>query len=150
VNKVTVLEWKDVIIDHSQFPRRHGRLERASHEGHGENPVCGDRVHLQLLIDDSGLITDAGFEATGCAMSVASASLLSDNLLNRSIAQAEELFQAVHALLTGNPDAPATGLGELEALSLVKQYPSRVKCATLCWHVMRGALSGRQEMATTE
>ena len=142
--------WRDVIIDPSQFPRRHGQIERPSHEGHGENPFCGDRIRLQMLIDASGLISDVKFEASGCAISLASASLLSSHLLGKDLQQAHLLFTSVHELLTGKLDPPQPGMGELEALSLVRQYPARVKCATLPWHVMRHALQGGSAMVTTE
>ena len=142
--------WKDVIVDHSQFPRRHGRLENPTHQGQGENPFCGDRVTLQLQVDDAGLITDSRFEATGCAISLASGSLLMEKLVGKSVSEAQQLFTVVHKLLAGDA-APLEGaLGELEALKLVRQYPSRVKCATLCWHVLNGALRGDEEVATTE
>ena len=143
-------QWKDIIVDHSQFPRCHGRLENASHEGHGENPFCGDRVHLQMLIDENGMVEKVMFEATGCAISLASASLLSANLAGKDSDQASELFQGVHAMLTGKTEQPGNDLGELEALMLVKQYPARVKCASLVWHVMKNALLGTQDVATTE
>ena len=142
--------WKDIIVDHSQFPRRHGRLQDVSHEGQGENPFCGDRVHLQMLIDDNGRVNDVRFEATGCAISLASASLLSENLAGKSIEQARALFKSVHQMLTGEPGKPGQELGELEALALVRQYPARVKCASLVWHVMKNALSGAREVTTTE
>ncbi len=142
--------WRDIIIDHSQFPRRHGQLERPSHEGHGENPFCGDRVRLQLELDASGVITDVKFEATGCAISLASASLLSSHLLRKDVQQAQLMFTSVHELLTGKLDPPQPGMGELEALGLIRQYPLRIKCATLAWHVMRHALQRSSEVVTTE
>lgn len=142
--------WRDVIVDHSQFPRRHGRLEHASHEGEGENPFCGDRVKLQLLLDDRGKITDVRFEATGCAISMASASILASHLVSNNARGAEELFRKVHTLLTGEPGAVSDLDEELEALQLVRRYPARVKCATLAWHVMRNALGGIHGVATTE
>ncbi len=142
--------WRDIIIDHSQFPQRHGQLEHASHEGHGENPFCGDRIHLQMRIEASGSISDVKYEASGCAISLASASLLSSNLKGKDVQQAQRLFKRVHELLTGKSDQANADLGELEALVLIRQYPSRVKCATLAWHVMRHALKGDSEMVTTE
>jgi nitrogen fixation NifU-like protein len=142
--------WKEVIVDHSQFPRRHGRIDTPSHQGIGENPFCGDRVSLQLQIDDAGRIRDAAFEATGCAISLASASLLTDKLVGRTVMQAGQLFDAVHQRLTGDMPDPGDGLGELEALVLVRRYPSRVKCATLCWHVLKSALEGVTGVASTE
>ena len=142
--------WRDIIIDHSQFPRRHGKLAHPSHEGHGENPFCGDRIHLQMEIDASGVIAAVKFEASGCAISLASASLLSSNLLRKDVQQAQLLFTSVHDLLTGKLDPPQPDMGELEALGLIRQYPSRVQCATLAWHVMRTALQGSSAVVTTE
>ncbi len=142
--------WKEVIIDHNQFPRRHRRIENPSHEGHGENPFCGDRVCLQLQVDEQGIISDIGFEATGCAISLSSASLLTTNLAGKHTVAATHLFAGVHDLLTGNEGADQQDLGELEALALIRRYPARVKCATLAWHVLKNALKGAQQVATTE
>lgn len=142
--------WTQTIIDHSQFPRRHGVLENATHSGRGENPFCGDRVDLELEINARGMIEDARFRATGCAISTASASMLVAHIVGRSVAEADALFEAVHAMLTGVAGEADPGEGELAALQLVKQYPARVKCATLAWHVLRHALRGDGELATTE
>jgi nitrogen fixation NifU-like protein len=142
--------WQELIIDHSQFPRRRGCLEHASHQASGENPLCGDRVRLYLEMDEQGLIRDARFEATGCAISLASASMLAAALPGRSRAQALELFSEVHGLLTGAGWRGAQAPGELEALGLVARFPLRVKCATLSWHVLRQALEGGSTTVTTE
>ena len=143
-------QWKDVIIDHNQFPRRHGTLENASHQARGENPFCGDKVSLQLELGPEGQLTDVAFEATGCAISLSSASLLADSLSGRTIQEATSLFHTVHELLTSSADQRQPDLGEIEALALIKRYPARVKCATLVWHVLRNALEGGNEVATTE
>ena len=142
-------EWKDVIIDHNQFPRRHGTLTSISHEARGENPFCGDKVSLQLQVN-GGTIVDVAFEATGCAISLSSASILVDNLAGKSIEEADELFHTVHELLTVPLEESRGDLGEIEALTLIKRYPARVKCATLAWHVLRNALDGGGKVATTE
>jgi nitrogen fixation NifU-like protein len=139
--------WKETIIDHGQFPRRHGPIESASHQGKGENPFCGDRVSLQLAVEN-GVISDIGFEATGCAISLSSASLLAANLAGKSTSEAQVLFESVHGLLIGNK--PSIDLGELEALALVTRYPARVKCASLVWHVLKNALADDKETASTE
>jgi nitrogen fixation NifU-like protein len=141
--------WKEIILDHSQFPRRHGELESPSHSGRGENPFCGDRIRLQLQIDETGVIRDARFQATGCAISTASASLLVSHVGGLAAAEAEALFHAVHKLLTGQAQGDPA-LGELLALQLVKRYPARVKCASLAWHVLHHALAGEDSTATTE
>ncbi|MFT5138972.1 MAG: nitrogen fixation NifU-like protein [Lysobacterales bacterium] len=147
--------WKEIIIDHNQFPRCHGRVENPSHEGRGENPFCGDRVNLQIKLDDEGCISDIGFEATGCAISLSSASLLSANVAGKNRDQAIGIFNSVRDLLTkGDEQKPDDlkphDLGELEALALVRKYPARVKCASLVWHVLKNALEDGQDVATTE
>jgi nitrogen fixation NifU-like protein len=142
--------WKEVIIDHGQFPRRHGRIENYSHQGEGENPFCGDRVSLQILVNEAGVIKDIAYEATGCAISLSSGSLLTASLAGKSLVQAQQIFRSVHGLLTGNPVTEGEDLGELEALNLVRRYPARVKCASLVWHVLRNALDGDTDTATTE
>ena len=142
--------WSDVIVDHSQFPRRHGELAAATHCGKGDNPFCGDRIELQLQVDEEGLIRDARFTATGCAISTASASLLVSHIGGLSVGEADRMFHSVRALLTGAGTPGEESLGELEALQLVKQYPARVKCASLAWHVLHHALAGEEAVATTE
>ena len=142
--------WSELIIDHSQFPRRHGELDSATHSGTGENPFCGDRIRLQLLISEEGRIEDARFQATGCAISTASGSMLTAHVVGKNVGEAEALFQAVHELLVSNAEETTAEFGELSALQLVKQYPARVKCATLAWHVLHHALTGEEEVATTE
>ena len=142
--------WQDLIVDHSQFPHRQGRLEAATHSGEGENPLCGDRVRLYLDIDHDDLIRSARFEATGCAISLASASMLADAVEGLGRDQAQSLFERTRALLTGQASDSVVPKGDLQALQLVSRYPLRVKCASLCWHVLNSALSGRSEPVSTE
>jgi nitrogen fixation NifU-like protein len=142
--------WQELIIDHSQFPRCHGRLEQPSHQGQGENPFCGDRVTLQLAVSED-TIRDIRFEATGCAISIASASMLCEQLRKRSTDEARQRFQSVHSMLTEAAERnDMDELGDLEALQAVRRYPSRVKCATLVWHVLNHALQGQQGTVSTE
>ena len=144
-------QYSEIIIEHSQFPHSHGKLENPTHLGHGENPFCGDRVSLTFSADDNGVITEAAFESTGCAISTASASLLVSHLKGLTLEQAEQLFFQIRNLVTGGPDENAEEkLGELAALSFAGQYPSRVKCATLAWHVLKHALEGDDAVASTE
>jgi nitrogen fixation NifU-like protein len=150
VDDLTAQAWKDVIIDHNQFPRGHHKLENPSHTGQGENPFCGDRVSLQFKTDRDGVIQEAGFEATGCAISLSSASLLTASLKGRTIPEAEALFTTIHKLLTAAEADIDDDLGELAALALVHRYPARIKCASLAWHVLHGALQGEAEVVTTE
>ena len=143
--------YSDIIIEHSQFPRHHDGIEAPTHEGHGENPFCGDRVSLQLSVNDAGIIEQAAIQSVGCAISTASASLLASHLDGLSLSQAEELFEQVRTVITsGVCEAGDERLGELEALAFAGRYPSRVKCATLPWHVLRHALKNDETVATTE
>lgn len=144
-------QYSEIIIEHSQFPRHHGKLDHPTHHGDGENPFCGDRVSLQFSVDEAGVIIKAAFESTGCAISTASASLLTSHLQGLTLKQAEALFSKIRSLITGGPVEDADlELGELAALSFAGQYPSRVKCATLPWHVLKHALAGDDSVATTE
>ena len=143
--------YSDIIIEHSQFPCHHGTIENPSHQGKGENPFCGDRISLQFTVDETGVIEKAAIEAVGCAISAASASLLASHLHGLSLAEAEELFDQVRGLITGEADEDVEDqLGELAALAFASRYPSRVKCATLPWHVLKHALSQDDSVATTE
>jgi nitrogen fixation NifU-like protein len=143
--------YSEIIIEHSQFPRQHGKLAQPDCRGQGENPFCGDRISLELAIDDSGMITGAAFEATGCAISLASASLLVSHIEGLTREQAGQVFTRVRSLITRGPDGEVeASLGELAALSFAAQYPSRVKCATLAWHVLKHALDGDESVATSE
>lgn len=147
--------YSEIIIEHSQFPHHHGRIESPTHEGQGENPFCGDRLTLQLKVDDDGVIQQAAVESVGCAISMASASLLASHLHGLKFAQAESLYIKVHQAVIDGPgndldESLEESLGELAALSFAGRYPSRVKCATLPWHVLKHVLAGNQAVATTE
>jgi len=151
MNDDRMQRYSDIIIEHSQFPRHHGSIENPTHQGHGENPFCGDRVRLQFSVDGAGMIEEAAIESVGCAISTASASLLASHLQGLSLVQAEELFEQVRNLITGGLDeSKEEQLGELAALAFAGRYPSRVKCATLPWHVLKHALSLDDSVATTE
>ena len=151
MNDDRMQRYSDIIIEHSQFPRHHGSIENPTHQGHGENPFCGDRVRLQFSVDDAGIIKEAAIESVGCAISTASASLLASHLQGLSLIQAEELFEQIRNLITsGLDESTEEQLGELAALAFAGRYPSRVKCATLPWHVLKHALSLDDSVATTE
>jgi nitrogen fixation NifU-like protein len=151
MNDERMQRFSEVIIEHSQFPRHHGRLDDPSHQGQGENPFCGDRVTVQLAVNADGVIEQAAAESVGCAISIASASLLTSHLQGLSVAQAEDLFKRVRGIITDGSDEFADDdLGELAALGFARHYPSRVKCATLAWHVLKHALAGDDSIATTE
>ena len=130
--------YRDVILDHNRHPRNFGPLEPATASVEGFNPMCGDRLTLRLRISDDA-ISDIRFEGQGCAISTASASLMTEAVKGKSRAEAMRLFERVHRLLT---DDAAVGeeLGKLAALSGVREYPARVKCASLCWHTLSSAL----------
>jgi len=144
--------YQEVIIDHNRSPRNFGKLDDATQVAEGYNPLCGDKLNLYLKTEDD-VITDVSFDGSGCAISVASASLMTDSLKGKTIEQAEQLFQDFHNLIMEeeNPDEEQMqSLGKLAALAGVKQYPARVKCATLCWHTLRSAMQGDAAPAMTE
>jgi nitrogen fixation NifU-like protein len=143
--------YSKITIEHSQFPRHHGPIENPTHEGHGENPFCGDRIKLQLLVSGKGVIETAAAETVGCAISTASASLLATHLHGLTLVQAAALFEKVRTAITTTADEGKDDeLGELAALAMAGRYPSRVKCATLAWHVLKHALAEDKTVATTE
>ena len=143
--------YQEVVIDHGRRPRNFGPLPDATHQAEGFNPLCGDRLTLRLKMQD-GVIADARFEGAGCAISTASASLMTEALKGRNETEAELLFAEFHNLLTGKTKPTASALGKLEVLAGVREFPSRIKCATLAWHTMRAALKEGhgQEAVTTE
>jgi nitrogen fixation NifU-like protein len=131
--------YRDVILDHNRRPRNFGGLEPADASVEGFNPLCGDRLTLRLKLDDDR-ISDIRFEGQGCAISTASASLMTEAVKGRTRAEALRLFDRIHELLTDDAAPPADELGKLAALSGVREYPARVKCASLCWHTLASAL----------
>jgi len=152
--------YGEMILDHNRRPRNFGRLAGASHVAQGNNPLCGDRVTVYLRVED-GRIGEIAFEGAGCAISTASASMMTEALRGKSLAEAQQLFERFHALLTGGGVAPpgagavvggdrgdrgghsesGPDLGKLEAFSGVREFPMRVKCATLAWHALQAALA---------
>lgn len=141
--------YQDVILEHSRHPRNFGKLDDANREAKGNNPLCGDRVTIYLKLDGDK-IADAHFEAKGCAISVASASMMTTMVKGKTVAEAKALFERFHALVTGKANGSDEGLDELAALSGVKDFPTRIKCATLPWHTMTAAIEGSQEPVKTE
>jgi nitrogen fixation NifU-like protein len=131
--------YRDVILDHNRQPRNFGPLEPADASVEGFNPMCGDRLTLRLRMSD-GTISDIRFEGQGCAISTASASLMTEAVKGKTREQALRLFDEVHDLLTDDAAAAGEALGKLAALSGVREYPARVKCASLCWHTLASAL----------
>jgi len=131
--------YQELIIDHGTEPRNHRVLTTCNHDAEGFNPLCGDKIHVYLLIEDNK-VADLSFISKGCAISTASASIMSEALRGKTISEAIELFSQFQYLLTSNHEAPAS-LGKLAALTGVRQYPSRVKCAMLAWHTFKDALA---------
>ena len=136
--------YQEVILDHSRHPRHFGPLEHATHNGEGHNPLCGDRVKVHLMVDGDNRISNIKFEGRGCAISQASASLMTDMIVGRTVAEAEELMGGFIHLVKGE-DASSLGVDDRERLNVmagVSAFPMRVKCATLAWHTMKSALEG--------
>ncbi len=143
--------YQEVILDHNKKPRNFGSLEGATHEADGHNPLCGDELHVSVVLDDDR-VSDVRFEGSGCAISTASASLMTESIKGKTRQEAEELFEGFHDLLTGDPsqlEQASAALGKLAVFQGVREFPVRVKCATLSWHTLKAALDGSDE-ATTE
>ena len=143
--------YQEVILDHHKKPRNFRKPEGANKRAEGFNPLCGDKISLYLTIEN-GVVRDAGFVGSGCAISTASASMMTESLKGKTEAEVEALFERFHALVTGKtpPDAETSGLGKLAVFAGVRDYPVRVKCATLCWHTMLAALKNATETVATE
>jgi nitrogen fixation protein NifU and related proteins len=140
--------YQEIILDHSKRPRNMGRLENATATAEGFNPLCGDKLTLALRLEN-GVIKDVRFVGCGCAISTASASLMTEVLKGRTKEDAEKLFERFHQLLTSD-SAEAADLGKLAVFSGVREFPARVKCATLAWHTLKAALENPGEKVSTE
>jgi nitrogen fixation NifU-like protein len=143
--------YQQVILDHNKSPRNFREMENATQHAEGYNPLCGDHIDIYLLIED-GVVKDVSFKGEGCAISKASASLMTSILKGKTKEEAEKLFEKFHDLVTGKlGDNPNTDeLGKLAVFAGVQEFPVRVKCASLAWHTMMNALKGKQEKVTTE
>lgn len=141
--------YQEVVLDHSKRPRNRRRIDGEHREANGYNPLCGDKVTVYLRLTDDR-VEDVSFEGSGCAISTASASILTETLRGKTRDEAEKLFHLFHDLVTGKPVPEDADLGKLEVFSGVCEYPMRVKCATLAWHTMHSALNGENEPVTTE
>ena len=142
--------YQEIILDHSRHPRHFGALASANHVAEGFNPLCGDRVKVYLQVDDANRISDVTFEGRGCAISVASASLMSEMLKGRAVDDAEKLMGGFLDLVKGEPaqDLKADDREHLEVMAGVSAFPMRVKCATLAWHAMKAALENEATART--
>jgi nitrogen fixation NifU-like protein len=139
--------YQEVILDHGKRPRNFGKLENATLKADGFNPLCGDKLTLELKLDN-GVVKDAKFTGAGCAISVASASLMTETLKGKTIEQVNSMFERFHQLLT--TDTPVSDIGKLAVFSGVREFPARVKCATLAWHTMKAALENPEQKVSTE
>ena len=146
--------YQEVILDHYRKPRNCTALAEANRRADGHNPLCGDRIQVYLRVED-GVVRDISFEGAGCAISTASASMMTEAVKGKPVAEVEELFRRFHGMVTGKDEAAeAAGepidLGKLESLSGVREIPIRVKCATLAWHTLHAALKESSEVVSTE
>lgn len=143
--------YQEVILDHNKSPHNYREMADASRIALGHNPLCGDKLKLYVRIEGDR-IADVAFQGSGCAISKASASIMTDAVKGTTLAEAETLYGKFHDLLTGPPDVKAdgAGLGKLAVFSGVREFPVRVKCATLAWHTLQTALKNQQEVAKTE
>jgi nitrogen fixation NifU-like protein len=135
--------YQEIILDHNKRPRNFGKPVHATHEAHGDNPLCGDKVAVYLTVEN-GVVKDVAFDGRGCAISTASASLMTEMVRGKPIADVKALFHRFHEMMTGKEPsgAEADELDKLQVLSGVREYPMRVKCATLSWHTLSAALDG--------
>jgi len=143
--------YQELILDHQKNPRNFGQLEGANHHAEGFNALCGDKISLDLKTDASGVIEDLKFKGSGCAISKASASMMTAALKGKKIDEAEILFHQFHDLVTGK-SAPESGevLGKLKVFAGVRDYPARVKCASLAWHTLEAALHDDQKVVSSD
>jgi nitrogen fixation NifU-like protein len=140
--------YQQVILDHNRRPRNFRALD-AGQKAEGFNPLCGDRITVYLTVN-SGVITDVAFQGSGCAISKASASLMTESVKGKTVAEAQGLFERFHQMITAPAEAPVDNLGKLIVLAGVRQFPVRVKCASLAWHTLRAAVDARGDVVSTE
>ena len=141
--------YQEVILDHNRNPRNFGPLEDADLCADGHNPLCGDKLSIAVNVVD-GVVTDIRFEGSGCAISKASASLMTEGIQGRTLDEARKLFDRFHQLVTDRSVPPDEELGKLAVFAGVRDYPARVKCAILAWHTLRAAVDDNQDVVSTE
>ena len=132
--------YQEVILDHNKKPRNFGKLENANRRAEGHNPLCGDRLTVYMDLEGDR-IRDIRFEGSGCAISKASASLMTDAIKGKTVAQARDLFEHFHAMITSDTDTLQEDMGKLSVLAGVREFPTRIKCASLAWHTMKAAVA---------
>lgn len=141
--------YQQIILDHNRSPRNFRELPDADRRAAGDNPLCGDRIHLAVRLEGDR-IADLAFTGSGCAISQASASLMTEAVKGRTVAEAERLFEQFHQMVTGRATPDRQALGKLAAFGGVREFPARVKCANLPWHTLHAALDGTQTPVSTE
>jgi len=143
--------YQELILDHNRNPRNQGAIDPADGKAEGYNPLCGDKVNISLILNE-GTISDIRFEGSGCAISTASCSIMTDAVKGKTIAEVQDIFDTFHRMVTDDkadvPNDPS--LNKLQAFAGVGRFPARVKCATLCWHTLKAALDRKNQMVTTE
>ncbi len=142
--------YQQVILDHNKNPRNYGRLPLPTHQAEGYNPLCGDHLKLDLIVDGAGVIQQVSFEGDGCAISKASASMMTVAMKGKTVAEAQQMFEEFQLLVTGklNPETDPNHLGKLKIYSGIWHFPARVKCAILSWYAMKGALDKKASVST--
>lgn len=142
--------YQQLILEHNKKPRNFKKLEAATHAAEGFNPLCGDHLWVYLKVNEQGVVEEASFEGTGCAISKASASMMTVALIGKQLSELKELFHEFHSMLVGelDPEKDPHHLGKLKIFSGIWQYPSRVKCAALSWHAMQGAINEQKSVST--
>jgi nitrogen fixation protein NifU and related proteins len=139
--------YQEVILDHNRRPRNFHALDNATHTADGHNPLCGDRLRIYLKVED-GIVSDVAFEGAGCAISKASASMMTDAIKGRTVGEVDALFERFHRMVTTPPDRPVEDMGKLSSLAGVREFPVRVKCASLAWHTLKAAMTQKQVVST--
>lgn len=143
--------YQQIILDHNRAPRNFKKLEDANRVADGDNPLCGDKLRVYVQVSENGVIDDIGFQGSGCAISKASASLMTSAVKGKTVEEAERLFGSFHGMVTGKEaTGNERGLGKLEAFAGVREFPARVKCASLSWHTLRAALGATASAVSTE
>lgn len=142
--------YQQVILDHNKKPRNFRKIENATHDAEGYNPLCGDHLHVYLTVNNDNVVEDISFEGDGCAISKASASMMTHFLKGKKVDEAKRLFEQFHNLIIGklDPAKDPNDLGRLSIFSNIWHFPARVKCASLCWHTMKGALEKEKTIST--
>ena len=143
--------YQQLVLDHNKKPRNFRKLDDANRKAEGFNPLCGDHIYLYAKVEE-GVIQDIGFQGSGCAISRSSASLMTESIKGKTEAEAQELFAKFHTMVTGGfgPSEPPAGLGKLAIFSGVREFPTRIKCASLAWHALKAALESKGQRVSTE